>query len=89
MNYIYVMMEMFYKKYELLEIGKLLGVEAQTCNKILNKFWNVASSKMEGGKLMRDKQIFKAFSDKITYLIYQDNPTFHEHNDVQRTKVYQ
>ena len=32
---------------------------------------------------MRYKQIFKAFSENIAYLIYSDNPTFHEHNDVQ------
>ena len=38
---------------------------------------------------MRSKQIFKEFPEKIAYLIYPDNPTFHEHNDVQGTKVYQ
>ena len=35
------------------------------------------------------KQIFKFFSEKNAYLICPDTPTFHEHNDVQKTKVYQ
>ena len=42
-------------KYKLLEIGKLLGFEAQTCNEISNKGWNVADSEMEGRKLIRSK----------------------------------
>ena len=74
-------------KYKLLEIGKLLGFEAQTCNEIPNKVCNIADSKMEGRQLMRAKQIFKALSDKIAYLICPDNPTFHEHNNVKGTKV--
>ena len=44
---------------------------------------------MEGRILIRDYQIFKAFSEKNDYLICPDNPTFHRHNDVQVTKVYQ
>ena len=44
---------------------------------------------MEVRKLMGSKKIFKAFLDKIAYLICTDNPTFHERNDVQGTKVYQ
>ena len=38
---------------------------------------------------MRAKKIFKEFSGKTAYLICPDNTTFHEHNDVQGTKVYQ
>ena len=49
----------------------------------------MADIKIEGRQLMRTKQIFKAFSEIIAYLIFPDNPTFHEHNDVQGTKVYQ
>ena len=48
----------------------------------------MVNSKMEGRQLMQAKQIFKAFSDKITYLICPDNPIFHEDNDVQGTKVH-
>ena len=32
------------KKYKLLDIGNLLGVEAQTCNEIPNKGWNIAKN---------------------------------------------
>ena len=73
----------------MLDIGKLIGVEAQTCNEIPNKCLNMADSEMEGRKLMQSKQIFKEFSDKIAYLICPDNPTFHKHYDVRGTKVYQ
>ena len=76
-------------KDKLLEIGKLLGVEAKTCNEIPNKGWNISESEMEGRKLVPDMQIFKLFSDKIAYIICPDNPKFHKHNDVQGTKVYQ
>ena len=73
----------------MLEIGKLLGVEAQNCNGVPNKGWNMADSEMEGRKLMWAKQIFKSFSDKISYLICPENPSFHEHNDVQGTKFFE
>ena len=76
-------------KDKLIEIGKLLGVESQTCNDIPNNCCNVADSKMKGRQLMLVKHIFKAFSDKITYLICPDRPTFHKDNCVQGTKVYQ
>ena len=76
-------------KDNLLNIGKLLRVEAKTYNEMPNKNWDMADSEMEGRKLMRDKQIFKAFSDKIACLICPDNPTFHENNDVKGIKVYQ
>ena len=46
-------------KEKLLKIGKLIGVEAKTCNKILNNGYNTAGSKMEGRQLMRAKHIFK------------------------------
>ena len=83
-------MKMFYlKEDKLLEIGKLLGVEAKTCNSIPNKCWNTEDSGMEGRKIMLSKQIFKSFSDHIVYLICPDNPNFHEHNDVQGRRVYQ
>ena len=55
-------------KDKLLEIGKLLGFESQTCNEIPNKSWNVAGSEMKGRKIMRAKPIFKSFPDKIAYL---------------------
>ena len=76
-------------KYKLLKIGKLIGVEAKTCNDIPNKGWNMVDREIDRRKLMRAKKIFKAFSEKIAYLICQDNTTFHEHNNVQGTKVYQ
>ena len=53
----------FSNKENLLKIGKLLNVEAKTCNEIPNNGWNMAGIKMEGTQLMRAKQIFKAFSD--------------------------
>ena len=40
-------------------------------------------------QIMTAKQIFKAFQEKITYLICPDNPTFHKYINVQRTEVYQ
>ena len=48
----------------------------------------MAYSEIEGLTLMRVKNIFKSFLDKIAYLICPDKPTFHEYNDVQGTKVY-
>ena len=77
------------KEYKQLEIGKLLGVESQTCNEITNKGWNMVDIEMEGKKLMQSKQIFKTFPDKIDYLICPDNPTFNEYNDVQVNFFYQ
>ena len=76
-------------KDNLLKIGKLLGVEAKSCNEIPNNGWNMADIIMEGRQLMKSKHIFKAFSDKIAYLICPDRPTFHKDNGVQGTKVYQ
>ena len=76
-------------KDKLLKISKLLGVEAKTCKKISNKSWNMEDREMDGRKLMRDKQIFKSFSEKIAYLICPYNPNFYERNYVQGTKVYQ
>ena len=52
-------------KVKLLKIGKLLEIEAKTCNEIPNKGWNMSDRKMEGRKLMRVKQIFKEFSEKL------------------------
>ena len=43
----------------------------------------------EGGKIVRAKQIFKAFSDKTVYLIFPEHPTFHRQDDVQGTNLYQ
>ena len=43
------------KKKKLLKIGKLIGVEAKSCNGITNNGWNMADSKMEGRQLMRSK----------------------------------
>ena len=70
-------------------IDKLLWVEAQPCNDIPNKVWTMEDIEMEGRKIMQAKHIFKAFSDKITYLVCPSNPNFHKHEDVQGTKVYQ
>ena len=50
-------------KDQLLTTGKLLGVEAITCNEIPNKGLNKADREMEGRKLMRDKQIFKEYQE--------------------------
>ena len=52
-------------KDKLLKIGKLLGVEAKTCNEIPNKYYNLADREMEGRKLMRVKHIFKTFPKKL------------------------
>ena len=76
-------------KEKLLKVGKLLGVDSNTCNEIPNNNWNTEDSKMEGRQLMRAKQIFKAFSDKIACLICPNKLTFHKDNDVKVTKVYQ
>ena len=76
-------------KYKLLKIGKFLGVKANILDEITNNGWNVADMEMEREKLIRAKQIFKKISDKIAYLICSENPTFHEQNDVQGTKVFQ
>ena len=65
MNWIYFMLGFLSNKDKLIEIGKLLGVESQTCNDIPNKGRNVADSKMEGRKLMQYNHIFKAFSGKL------------------------
>ena len=46
-------------KDNLLKIGKLLEVEAKTCDEMPNKGYNMADREMEGRKLMRAKQIFK------------------------------
>ena len=53
------------KQEKLLKIGRLIGVEAKTCNDILNNGWNMVDSKMGGRQIMRAKKIFKSFSDKI------------------------
>ena len=76
-------------KEKLLKFGDFLGVEAKTCDDIPNNGFNMADMDMEGRKLMRSKQIFKAFSDKNSYLICSENPTSREHNDVQGTKFFQ
>ena len=44
---------------------------------------------MKGRKLIIAKHIFTSSSEKIAYLICLDGPTFHKHNDVQGTRVYQ
>ena len=64
-------------KDKLLKIRKLLGVESKICDGIPNKVWNMADMDMKGRKLMRSKQIFKEFSDKIAFLICPYNPNFH------------
>ena len=63
-------------KDKLLEIGRLLGVEAQTCNEIPNKGWDMVDSEMEGRKLLPVKYIFKQFSDKLLTLFVQINQLF-------------
>ena len=50
MNWIYVMMEIFYQTRR---SGKLLGVGTKTCNEIPNNGWNMAYNKMEGRQIMR------------------------------------
>ena len=76
-------------KNNLLKFSKLLGFEAKTRNVIPNNGWNMADMETEGRKLVQDKQIFKVFPDKISYLICPEHPTFHHQDDVQGTKVYQ
>ena len=66
-----------------------LELNTKLTNEIPNKGWNMADSEMERRNFMRSKHIFKSFSDKITYLIYPDKLTFHKHNDLQGTRVYQ
>ena len=65
-------------KENLLKIGKLIGDEAKTCDEIPNNGCNIADMEIEGRKLLRDKQIFKSFSEEITYLLCPEYPTFHK-----------
>ena len=67
-----------YNKENLLKIGKLIGDEAKTCDEIPNNGCNIADMEIEGRKLLRDKQIFKSFSEEITYLLCPEYPTFHK-----------
>ena len=76
-------------KDNLLKVDKLLCVEAKTCDEITNNGWNMAGIETEGRKNVQSKKIFKAFSDKIAHLICPENPTFHQHDDVQGEKIYQ
>ena len=52
-------------KENLLKVGKLLGVEAKTCDEIPNNGWNMADMETEGRRIMQANQIFKAFSDNF------------------------
>ena len=65
-----------------LNISTLLDVEDKTCDEIPNSGWNMADMETEERKIMRSKQIFKAISEKITYLIRTENPTVHKENGV-------
>ena len=56
-------------KDKLLKICKFIGVEAKTCNEIPNNSCNMADMDMEGRKIIRAKDIFNLFSDKLAYLI--------------------
>ena len=49
---------------------KFIGVESKTCDEIPNNCWNMADMDIQGRKIMRAKQIFKEFPDKIAHLIY-------------------
>ena len=55
------------KKENLLKVGKLLVVESKTCDEMPNNGWNISDMEKEGRKLLRVKQIFKTFRDKISY----------------------
>ena len=77
------------KKDNLLKIGKLLGVEDKTGDEIPNNGWNMANMETDGRKLLQYKQIFKAFSEQITYLICPEHPTLNQRYYVWGTKVYQ
>ena len=59
----------------LVAVGKLLGVEFKTSGEIPNNVWNTADIETKGRELMQSNQIFKAFSDKIAYLICPEHPT--------------
>ena len=49
----------------------------------------MANMETDGRKLLQYKQIFKAFSEKIAYLICPKHPTFNLQDNVPGTKVYQ
>ena len=53
------------KRDRFLDIGKLLGVESQTCNEIPNKGWNMADSEMEGRKLCKPIVSLNIFQIKL------------------------
>ena len=76
-------------KQKVLKIGEFIEVEAKTRYEIPNNGFKIADIEMETRKLMQANQIFKAFSDKMSYIICPDNPTFHEQNYVHRTKTFQ
>ena len=63
-------------KDNLLKIGKLLGVEAKTCDEIPNNGWNMMDIETQGRKIVRSKQILNEFQ-KIDYLICPQKPIFH------------
>ena len=63
-------------KEDLLKIGKLLGVEAKTCDDIPNNSSNMSNMEMGGRKFMRAKQIFKDFSEKCLPHLSRE-PNFH------------
>ena len=52
-------------KYKLLKVLKLIGAEAKTWDEIPNKYWAMADREMEGRKVMRAKQIFKLFPERL------------------------
>ena len=70
-------------KDNLIKVGRLLGVEPKTWDEIPNNGWDMAYMETVGRKLMRAKQIFKSFSDKIAYLICPEHPIFNQQDDEQ------
>ena len=77
MNWIYVIMDVFYKtRRSYLELVIFLGLKLKLENEIPNNGCNMADMDIEGRKLMQEKYILKSFSYKIAYLIYPENPTF-------------
>ena len=89
MDFIYVIMEIFYQtRISYLKLVGYFGLKPKLAMRYPIKagIWRIG--KCKEATFVISKQIFKAFSEKNSYLVCPDNPTFQEHNDVQGTKVY-
>ena len=71
MNWIYVMMKMLYQTSRgALKLVSFVGLKKKLANYIPNEGWNMADRDIEERNSLQAKHILKAFSDKISYLIF-------------------